>query len=250
MTEDDWQYNRFHIPGAVRVAYHELIKPGGPGKPPARLSEQELVAVLGQAGISRDSHVVLYDDMGGLNAGRLFMELERLQHPAVSVLDGGLVKWVLSHRRVDNRPIERKPVKYLLPEGRRETLVALDEVKQSGANGAVLLDVRSREEYTGDPKQQRSGHIPGARWWPWEQAIQVDGGFVLRDRGDLGARLAQVGLVDRKTPVVLYCRTGHRASQTYLTLRHLGFENVRVHAGSMLEYLLDASAPVKRGSSP
>jgi 3-mercaptopyruvate sulfurtransferase SseA len=43
----------------------------------------------------------------------------------------------------------------------------------------VLLDVRSRDEYTGNPKEARSGHIPGAQWWSWEQSINMQSGFYL-----------------------------------------------------------------------
>lgn len=250
MTDDDLQHTRYHIPGAVRIAYHDLITPRGPDKPPSRLTDHELFALLGQAGIARDRHVVIYDDMGGLHAGRLFLELERLGHPQVSVLDGGLVKWVLDGRRVDNRAVTPRPVRYVAGEGRRANLASLEEVKQAATRDTLLLDVRSREEYRGDPKQVRSGHIPGARHWPWEQAIRMDQGFVLRDARELGASLGQFGLRDKKAPVVLYCRSGHRAGQTYLTLRQLGFENVRLHTGSMLEYLLDATAPLKRGDVP
>jgi thiosulfate/3-mercaptopyruvate sulfurtransferase len=194
--------------------------------------------------------VVIYDDLGGLNAGRLFLELERLGHPAVSVLDGGLVKWVLDGRRVDNRVATRPPATYTVSGGRRENIATVQEVKQAKPDAVLLLDVRSRDEYQGDPKQPRSGHVPGARLWPWEQAIRTDGGFVVRDARELRASLDTVGLGDKRLPVVLYCRSGHRAGQTYLTLRHLGYENVRVFAGSMLEYLLDAGAPVKRGLVP
>lgn len=250
MCEEDLQYTRFHIPGAVRIGYHELIRPGGRGRPNVRLPDNELAALLGQRGIARDTHVVIYDDVGGLNAGRLFMELERLGHPRVSVLDGGLVQWILEGRGVDNRPVERQPAVYGQHAVRRNTLASLDEVKRAGANGVALLDVRSREEYTGDPKQARSGHVPGARWWPWEQAIRMDGGFVWHDAETLRAGLARLGVTDKTQPVILYCRSGHRASQTYLTLRHLGFENVRLHAGSMLEYLLETTAPLTRGNVP
>ena len=40
------------------------------------------------------------------------------------------------------------------------------------------------------------------------------------------------------------------ASQSYLSLPRLGFDNVRVHTGSMLEYALDAAAPLTRGAAP
>jgi len=250
MSEEPVQYARFHLPRAVRLDYASLVKRGGRGKPNTRLTDREFVALLGSLGISRASHVVIYDDLGGLNAGRLFMELERIRHPAVSVLDGGLVQWILDGRRVSHQPETRIPVKYEPPTVVLQTLAGADEVKGERLNGSVLLDVRSEEEYLGDPKEPRSGHIPGARWWPWEQAIRMDRGFVFEEADQLTASFSKAGIADKKTPVVLVCRSGHRASQTYLTLRHLGYENVRVFAGSMLEYLLDATAPVERGRRP
>jgi len=250
MSDEEVQYARFHLPGAVRLDYSALTRGTLRGKPNRRLTDQEFAALLGSLGIGRDTHVVIYDDMGGLNAGRLFFELERLNHPRVSVLDGGLVQWVLDNRRVNNQPAVRLPVKYELPSTVRESLASIDDFKGNRLNGAVLLDVRTEEEYLGDRKDARSGHIPGARWWPWEQAIRMDRGFVFRGAHELESSLGKTGAADKQSPVVLYCRTGHRASQTYLTMRHLGYENVRVYAGSMIEYMQDASAPVKRGPWP
>jgi thiosulfate/3-mercaptopyruvate sulfurtransferase len=251
MTDDDLQYTRFHIPGAVHLAYHELLVSRGPGRPAARLDDRQFVALLGRLGIARDTHVVIYDDMGGLNAGRLFLELERIRHPEVSVLDGGLVKWVLNGKRVDNIPHLRKPVNYQSGREQRANLATLADIRNtSGQAAPLLLDVRSRDEYTGNPKDVRSGHIPGAQWWPWEQSISTESGFTFRDADGLDAGLERLGMNDREAPVILYCQSGHRASQSYLTLRRLGFNNVRVYTGSMLEYLLDRTAPLARGLAP
>jgi len=251
MTDDDLQYTRFHLPGAVRLAYHELLQPRRPGKPAARLEDAQFAALLGQLGIARNTHVVIYDDMGGLNAGRLFLELERIRHPEVSVLDGGLVKWVLNGKRVDNIPNLRTPVNYRSGTERRTNLATLADVRHVSAQDAPpLLDVRSRDEYTGNPKNARSGHIPGAQWWSWEQSINMESGFTFRDADALTTGLEKLGLNDRQAPVILYCQSGHRASQSYLTLRRLGFNNVRVYTGSMLEYLLDKTVPLARGFAP
>ena len=152
---------------------------------------------------------------------------------------------------VDNIPHLRKPASYRSGKAQRANLATLAEVKQASAQAApVLLDVRSRDEYSGSPKDKRSGHIPGARWWPWEQAISMENGFTFRETDRLESSLGQFGLRDKLVPLILYCQSGHRASQSYLTLRHLGFENVRVHTGSMLEYALDAAAALTRGAVP
>jgi phage shock protein E len=70
------------------------------------------------------------------------------------------------------------------------------------AQGGVLLDVRSPEEFA-------AGHLPGA------VNIPV---------GEVRARVAELG--PRSRPVVTYCRSGGRSARAAATLRELGFEKV------------------------
>lgn len=250
MSGDQMQYQRFHLPGAVYLPYAALVQRQKNGVT-VRVPDEHLAALLGQLGVTRDTHVVVYDDTGGLNAGRLFWELERIGHPKVSVLDGGLVKWILERRPVENRWKQPQPAKYALGGGGRSNEIDLSGVKSGAASGeAKLLDVRSREEYVGNPRVKRSGHIPGANWWPWDASVDFDGGFQRKPSNDLTASLEAVGVSDKKTPLVLYCRTGHRAAQSYLTLRSLGFENLRLYDGSMSEYEQDRDATLQAGTAP
>ncbi len=271
MSDDDTQYLRFHLPGAVRLPYDVLVKErqpdnfagskigqraerAGPSagghKVKVRIDDTELLKVLGRLGITRDSHVVIYDDLGGLHAARLFWELERIGHPEVSVLDGGLVKWILDGRRVVNAPAPRKAVTYGRRGVGRDNEAGLRDVQQALEKRSTrLLDVRTDEEYTGEPKKPRTGHIPGARLWPWDLAVDFERGFVRRDDATLRKALAQVDTGPDRT-VIAYCRSGHRAAHTYLTMRALGFEHVKLYANSMNEYSLAPAAPIKQGKEP
>ena len=257
LSDDDMQYQRFHIPNAVRLPYQALVKLRVVGDPrkedspryPVRLEDKELAGLLGRLGITRDRYVVVYDDVGGLNAARLFWELERIGHPRVSVLEGGLVSWILEGRKVVNNAPKPKPVMYAVDGGGRSNEASLDDVRAArDQRAALLLDVRTREEYRGERKDPRSGHIPGARWWAWDQAVALDKGFKLREEADLRRQLKSAGIADTKQSVITYCRSGHRAAHTYLALRSLGYENVRVYAASMNEYGLQKTEPVKQGN--
>ena len=252
MASDPTQYQRFHLPGAVYLPYEALVRQRKDGVV-LRAPDDRLFRVLGSLGITADAHVVIYDDIGGLQAGRLFWELERIGHARVSVLDGGLVQWILEGRKVEATPVRPRKVSYQPSgDGRRSNDITLQEVKQARDQGdALLLDVRTQEEYQGDPRSKvPSGHIPGARWWPWDGSVDFGAGFRLKDRQQLEQSLAAVGASDKKQPIVTYCRTGHRASQSYLTLRSLGYENVRLYDGSMVEYQRDRMAPLARGPKP
>ncbi len=245
MATDQTQYQRFHIPGAVYLPFGALVQRQRNGVT-LRVPDQRLFQVLGFFGIDADKHVVVYDDMGGLNAGRLFWELERIGHEKVSVLEGGLVHWIQSGRKVEGKPNERARVTYT-PKGgsgrANEADMAAVKAASSGG-GATLLDVRTPEEYNCDPREKRSGHIPGAKLWSWDRSVDFGNGFKPAPVPELMASLKEAGLTDKSQPVIAYCRSGHRASQSYLALRALGFEDVRLYDGSMLDYLTDRSAPL------
>ncbi|MGC4069449.1 MAG: rhodanese-like domain-containing protein [Polyangiaceae bacterium] len=73
------------------------------------------------------------------------------------------------------------------------------EAKELVAKGALLLDVRTREEFA-------SGHVPGAKNIPVQE---------------LGARLGE--LKETKQPVVVYCRSGGRSASAASVLRQAGY---------------------------
>ena len=73
--------------------------------------------------------------------------------------------------------------------------------------GAVLLDVRTPEEYA-------QGHGPGSRNIPLDRVG--------------GAEL------DRGAPLFVYCRSGARSSQACAALRRRGYEAVNI--GGILSY--------------
>jgi len=244
MTSDSVQYLRYHIPGAVRLSYQDIVMKRK-DKVSVRLPDSQLNKVLGSLGITTDKHVVIYDDMGGLNAGRLFWELERIGHANVSVLRGGLVKWVLEGHRVDNVPVNPLAKSHKSAGKGRNNEATLNDIKNN--QSAQLLDVRSLEEYVGHPRYPRSGHIPNAKWWPWEANVDFEHGFVPRSKTVLQGELSKLGVKDKDKPLIVYCRSGHRASQSYLTLRGLGYTNVKLYDGSMSEYEKQRDLPLEKG---
>ena len=249
MTSDDVQYLRYHIPGAVRLSYENIVV-RRKDKVSVRAPDAQLSKVLGSIGVKPEQHVVIYDDMGGLNAGRLFWELERIGHKKVSVLRGGLVQWVLAGHKVNNQSVVPTPSQYKISQAGRNNEADLTDVSEASNGGkALLLDVRSQDEYMGHPRYPRSGHVPGAKWASWEDNVDFEKGFVPKSSDVLIDKLNSLGVKDKSAPVILYCRSGHRASQSYLTMRDLGFSDVRLYDGSMAEYARQKSLPLVKGMS-
>jgi sulfur dioxygenase len=91
------------------------------------------------------------------------------------------------------------------------TEVTVDKAKQLLAEGGIaLVDVREESEYA-------AGHIDNA---------------ILLPRGVLEFKIGTVPeLADKAKPVIIYCRTGGRASMAAVNMKALGYTNVVSIAG-------------------
>ena len=78
--------------------------------------------------------------------------------------------------------------------------------------GALLIDVRTVGEY-------KSGHVKGAVNIPHKEIFSKKN------------IIEQLTKNDKKTPIVLYCKSGGRASVAQKTLKNLGYEKVINHGG-------------------
>lgn len=248
---DDTQFQRFHIPSSTHLPYSAINRRTKQGVS-FSVGKEHMIKILGLLGIQAKHHVVIYDDMGGLHASRLFWELEKLGHKKISILNGGLVKWILSGKKVTAEIKKTTTTQYAAnTQSGKNNVVSLEEVLKTKFNNKnILLDVRSKEEYVGHPRDPRGGHIPNAKWWEWSQAVNFEDAFKMQKTEVLKKQLQQLGVKNSKTPITLYCRSAHRAAQSYFTLRQLGYNNVKVYDGSMSEYSKNKTAPLKKGLTP
>lgn len=77
--------------------------------------------------------------------------------------------------------------------------------------GAVLLDVRTKQEYI-------EGHIPGSRNIPLQRIVNIDS-----------------TIIDKDTPLYVYCYSGSRSNQAADLLKKLGYTNV-TNIGGIASY--------------
>jgi 3-mercaptopyruvate sulfurtransferase SseA len=62
---------------------------------------KQIIELLGnQLGIDRNDHVIVYDQSDVFSAFRVYWTFKVFGHDKVSVLDGGLVKWLHEKRPV------------------------------------------------------------------------------------------------------------------------------------------------------
>jgi thiosulfate/3-mercaptopyruvate sulfurtransferase len=236
-------YRAGHIPGAVYVGVDDIrivVHEGGFRLPTA----DEADRIFGRLGITADTTVVAYDDVGGLNAARLFFTLETLGHAHAAVLDGGSGHWrARGLPWTATVPTPSRVTYRARPD--RERVADADWIRlRLREAGVALVDARTPEEYAGrDVRARRGGHIPGAVNIEWREHLASDGTFKPVD--ELRELYTARGVTPDKT-VVTYCQTEHRGAHTYLVLRWLGYPRVMGYDRSWAEWGNRDDLPLQR----
>jgi thiosulfate/3-mercaptopyruvate sulfurtransferase len=225
-------YAQGHIPGAISVPLFLLV--GAPGRPDVAATATR----LGRSGIGPGDHVVLYDDGASPTAAHAAWVLHYLGHGEVSVIEGGITKWANEGKDIDDGSVTREPVVYRVPEPDRSVLGELEDVLRAAADPeTVVVDVRTPAEYLGfQMTARRNGHIPGAVNVDWSNNLEMrDGIAQLREDDALRRLYSEAGVTPDKR-VVVHCQSGSRSTFTWLTLKHLGFDNVSNYAAGWQEW--------------
>jgi len=228
-------YEQGHIPGAVSLN-SGLLKDA---KNNTIVTADKFQEIFQNIGVNSDTTIVLYDEGNSLNSGRVFYGLEYYGHKdKVKVLNGGYAAWTAASKDVSTEaPAAAKG--NFTAKANPDLITTKDQIKKLDLQACVLLDVRSSKEYTGEDLRgnQKGGHIDKAVNKEWSDAIEqnADGVPVFKKAKDLQAAFSDLG-VDKNKTVVPYCQTNVRGAHTYLTLRLLGYKDVRPYEGSFAEW--------------
>ena len=216
-----------HVPGAVFVDLdRDITGTEGPGRHPIP-SREQFQEAMRAAGVEPESGVVVYDDLGGFSAARLWWLLRYFGHPSVAVLDGGLMAW--------RGPLEREPPSLsrgsfwaAVPD--LSMVVDRDHVK--AARRAVVIDARAPDRYRGEvePFDPKAGHIPGARNVPWRSNLGPDWRFL--PPSELRRKYA----TPKGREVIAYCGSGVSASVDLLALELAGIPGSKLYEGSWSDW--------------
>ena len=222
------EYSQGHIPGAVNLdlfAFHWI-----------ETSEQGIISfneqmrkILSYAGIDETKKVVFYDNISGMLAARGVWLCLYFSHPNVFMLNGGLKTWITEKFEIETKSNASKPTNLTTPIN-TSILVGAQYVEKS-IGKSIIIDARSPEEFDGRiTRAARIGHIPSAINLDWTENVDETGQFKPDEE------LSRTYQFNKESEVITYCQGAYRAANSFLTLKKLGFKNVKVYLGSWGEW--------------
>ena len=248
VSVDPGVYERGHIPGAVNIRWHsDLVDTVRRDI----VSRDKFKAMLDNAGVTKDTTIVLYGDNNNWFAawGAWVFEIYGVGNQT-KLLNGGRKVWEAKGLPLDNKTPTYAKSNINIPAPKLALRARLTDVTAAvEKKNAVLIDIRGPDEYTGkifapagvQELSIRAGHVPGAKNIPWGQAVAADGTF--KSKEELQKLYAAVG-ADGKQPIIVYCRIGERSSHSWFVLAKILGYNVKNYDGSWTEYGNTVGLPI------
>ncbi|MCP4040715.1 MAG: sulfurtransferase, partial [Gammaproteobacteria bacterium] len=226
-------YQRGHIPGAVNlpITLFTNIKSRRKNGYPVTVADAE--KLLGEAGIDKDTLVVIYGNGAGKATAGLWFALDFFGHKKMKVLNGGFRKWVKEGRAV-TQDVPKMVKKKYVASAQPKKVVTLKWMKKNMRKKSVtVLDARSLNEYIGQTvpdDTSRGGHVPGARHLKWSK---LSGNLETFKPVDEMRKILTKHGITRDTEIITYCNTGiGRSSYLSMALEMAGYDNVKEYTGS------------------
>ncbi|XP_034388804.1 3-mercaptopyruvate sulfurtransferase-like [Cyclopterus lumpus] len=205
--------------------------------------ERVFADYVGNLGIQRDTHVVVYDssEFGAFSAPRAWWMFRAFGHGAVSLLDGGLVGWELEGQPVSDRYARPAPAEFRASLNRSWIKTYEELLDNLDSKRFQVVDARPAGRFRGlDPEPRDNtepGHIPGSINVPFHHFLSPSGHFLPTEQ--LQALFARAG-VDLGRPVCVSCGSAVTACTVALAAHECGHPGVSVYDGGWSEWYIRA----------
>lgn len=253
-------YDQGHIPGAVFLDVASAKGVLSDAEAPLRWTwpkKEQFETLMGKIGVNNESKVIIYaaSPRLGIDFGTMWCTRTwwLMHHFGVqcSLLNGNWEKWVSEGYPVSTTPSSYPITKFTADTQWRRGLANKNDVlKALQTPTTCVVDALPEVDYAGCGMKTygpRKGHITGAVNVPMYSVVNFENGvFVSAD--ELQVKFRQAGILTAEN-VITYCGGAIAATVDAFALTLLGYTNVSVYDGSLLEWTADPTLPMTDPSS-
>ena len=196
--------------------------------------------ILSGFGIKNSDHVVIYDNSDLISSCRVWYTFLYFNHDSnlVSVLDGGLKKWLKEKKDTTKEIKIFKRSSYLANE-KISLVLNKNQITDNIKNKSFdLVDARSKQRFLGSQpearKQLKSGNIEGSKNLPYTELINSKD-HTFKRKEEL-VSIFKKNNVDPNKNIAFTCGSGITACVLGLTYSIIGGRKPVVYDGSWAEY--------------
>jgi len=246
------EYSKGHIYNAINIPEIATYLPEGIT---TDKEKKDFVSffqnIFSNAGVSKNELVIFYEDRFTLKSPRGLTILKYLGYDEnnIKVLDGGYYNWCKANFKTNT--IDTKNMqKNFIPNVDENFFVDYnDMLKIIYDENIITLDVRDKDEWIGISSSPygidfapKKGRLPNALWIEWYEFITNDMLSVESlEKITFELHKNNIHINDN---IVLYCFKGARLSNSYIALRKLGYENIRIYFAGWNEWCRKDGAPI------
>lgn len=235
-------HNEKHLEGAIFVSLNDQLANikddfSNGGRHPLP-DIKKFAEVLANLGITKNSHIVIYDDKNGSNASaRFWWMLKAVGHEKIQILNGGIQE--AEKRNFPMSSLDEKITKaqlYEVTDWKLKT-IEIDQVEKILEDkNFIIVDVREEKRYNGhvEPIDLISGHIPNAINIPFTENLDENGFFLPQEELKLKYQKAFGDI--KAENIIVHCGSGVTACHTLLAIEIAGLEIPKLYVGSWSEW--------------
>ncbi|NQZ01836.1 MAG: hypothetical protein HRT45_14330 [Bdellovibrionales bacterium] len=226
-----FDYQMAHYPGAIHLRWESFVN--SRAEYPGRIIEEKdrLIQALALKGLHPSKAVIVVGEgpNGDASAGRLAWTLFYLGVPNIQVVGSaslGLSSNVQQDSQYENAKVWEVPNNIALTASKEEVYAAVTSAPKANKKRAVILDVRSQDEYFKKKGFGKKYALPdlGAINIEWTEFYNQQG----RPNLQLRNRLSAIG-VTPDVQVILISNNGIRASAAHFALAAMGYKNAKTY---------------------
>lgn len=221
------EYLAGHIPGAVFFDI-DGIADTSTDLPHMLPAPNDFSRMVGALGISDQSTIIVYDEIGLLSAPRVWWTLRTFGAKTVYMLEGGGPKWRAERRPIQAGLVARAPARFdtSFDASRVADFIRVRDRSRDGA--AQIIDARPAPRFHAEVPEPRAGlrggHIPNSLNVP--VGLLTENGK-LKSSDALRTLFAERG-VDLDRPIITSCGSGITAVVLGLALERAGARDIAI----------------------